>query len=130
MKCKDFLKVQSTVLKHKKQRKFLTKENKVLKNIVFKLIKINEDMKQDLQMVINDQEIHNNDNMLTTLVLSVLMFCFLKYMKHLHKKIMNNNSLICSNIDIDKIIYSMIILQIVYICIYLQHKYKKHNIKT
>lgn len=125
MACKDCLKIQATVLKHKKQKKYLTQQTKVLKHIVLELIKANEKMKQDLKVALHKQEVNTNDNMVIALALSVTMFGFLKCMKYLQKKAFSNHIIIKSQFDIDKVIYSIVILQLIYICIYLQQRFMR-----
>lgn len=122
MTCKDCLKLQPFVLKHKKQKKYLTKQNKFFKKIILELIKTNEQLKNDLNIVLIKQDINTNDNIVITLALSVTIFGFLKCVKYLQNNVFNNNNIIKSQFDLDKIIYSIIILQIIYICIYLRQR--------
>lgn len=127
---KNYLKPQHSVLKHRKQTKFVTRKNKYLTDIVMQLIRTNEYMKQDMKLTIIDKPIINvEDNMYSVLLVLVITFCFLRGVKHLHKISMNNTFQIESYFDLKKMIYSAIIIQFIYISVYLRYKFNKKNLK-
>lgn len=150
MNYKDFMKMQSNVRKHIKEKLYLKKEkkqlkdekkylknkNKILKNIVHELTEINDQLKHDLNIVVNKPAmveqikdvvyVENSENMMMTFLLSVITFGFLKCMVFLQNNVREGSKTIQSQYDIDTIAYSILTLHILYFCIYLQFKYSKN----
>ena len=149
MNYQDFMKMQSNVRKHIKEKLYLKKEkkqlkdekkhlknkNKILKTVVHELTELNEQMKHELNIALNKPAkveqikeivyVENSENMMMAFLLSVITFGFLKCMVFLQNNAQNSKK-IQSQYDIDTIAYSMLTLHILYFCIYFQCKYSKN----
>jgi len=104
---KDYLKPQQT---------------KYLINVVMELIRSNENMKHEMKVAIAPQYIDSEDNVLGVLMVSLITFCFLRSMKYLHKISTQNTFHIESQYDLNKMIYSAVVLQLIYLSMYLRFK--------
>jgi hypothetical protein len=104
---KDYLKPQQT---------------KYLINVVMELIRSNENMKHEMKVAIAPQYIDSEDNVLGVLMVSLITFCFLMSMKYLHKISTQNTFHIESQYDLNKMIYSAVVLQLIYLSMYLRFK--------
>ena len=149
MNYQDFMKMQSNVRKHIKEKLYLKKEkkqlkdekkhlknkNKILKTVVHELTELNEQMKHELNIALNTPPkveqikeivyVENSENMMMAFLLSVITFGFLKCMVFLQNNVRDGGKNIQSKYDIDTIAYSMLTLHILYFCIYFQCKYSK-----
>ena len=150
MNYQDFMKMQSNVRKHIKEKLYLKKEkkqlkdekkhlknkNKILKTVVHELTELNEQMKHELNIALNKPAkveqikeivyVENSENMMMAFLLSVITFGFLKCMVFLQNNVRESGKNIQSKYDIDTIAYSMLTLHILYFCIYFQCKYSKN----
>ena len=104
---KDYLKPQQT---------------KYLINVAMELIRSNENMKHEMKVAIAPQYIDSEDNVLGVLMVSLITFCFLRSMKYLHKISTQNTFHIESQYDLNKMIYSAVVLQLIYLSMYLRFK--------
>ena len=149
MHYQDFMKMQSNVRKHIKEKLYLKKEkkqlkdekkhlknkNKILKTVVHELTELNEQMKHELNIALNTPPkveqikeivyVENSENMMMAFLLSVITFGFIKCMVFLQNNVRDGGKKIQSQYDIDTIAYSMLTLHILYFCIYFQCKYSK-----
>lgn len=116
---KKYLKPQQTALKkHSRKTKYLTL-------IVLELIKRNELMKYEMRVTIDQQYVDpEEDNLFCNLIVSIITFGFLTGMKHLHGRL-SNPDIVRSQFELNQILYSALLLQIIYMSIYLK---KKKNI--
>jgi hypothetical protein len=85
------------------------------------LISRNEYMKHEMNVAIDPQYVDTDDNMFGILLVSAITFGCLNCMKLLHETLMSSD-LIKSRFELNKMIYSAIILQLIYISIYLRKK--------
>ena len=104
---KDYLKPQQT---------------KYLINVAMELIRSNENMKHEMKVAIAPQYMDFEDNVLGVLMVSLITFCFLRSMKYLHKISTQNTFHIESQYDLNKMIYSAVVLQLIYLSMYLRFK--------
>ena len=98
-----------------------SRKNKYLTYIVMELISRNEYMKHEMNVAIDPQYVDTDDNMLVNLLVSVITFVCLNCMKLLHETLMSSD-LIKSRFELNNMIYSAIILQLIYVSIYLTKK--------
>jgi hypothetical protein len=96
-----------------------SRKNKYLTYIVMELISRNEHMKHEMNVAIDPHYV--DDNILVNLLVSVITFGCLNCMKVLHKTLMSSE-LIKSRFELNNMIYSAIILQLIYVSIYLTKK--------
>jgi len=97
-------------------------QTKYLINVAMELIRSNENMKHEMKVAIAPQYIDSEDNVLGVLMVSLITFCFLRSMKYLHKISTQNTFHIESQYDLNKMIYSAVVLQLIYLSMYLRFK--------
>jgi len=97
-------------------------QTKYLINVAMELIRSNENMKHEMKVAIAPQYMDFEDNVLGVLMVSLITFCFLRSMKYLHKISTQNTFHIESQYDLNKMIYSAVVLQLIYLSMYLRFK--------